>query len=174
MVAIIPSCSVCHNEDVKLYKCPDCGNEVCDRCMLAIMDGLPITPESFKCRECWLIRKRIKKRLVCECGWKGEPMASDTLIATLGGIIGCPECAKAERNPTLECQYGNVKVVYDRHKHRPKHVKTLATDFIEECTICHKRRLISVGTGRRTKTRTSRWVTQSEAIKHNLSWLWRH
>jgi len=174
MLMLVPVCEICYGMDMILYRCPDCKAEVCSSCLISVTKGLPITIASFLCKNCYMTRKRIKKRLVCECGWKGKPMASDVMIATIGGILGCPECAKANRNPTLECQHGHVQVVYDKHRHKPKHIKYVDNSIIQGCTICQSRRLIMVGTGRIITPKAGKWVTKHGAIKLNLSWLWRY
>jgi len=49
----------------------------------------------------------LSKYEYCTCGWVSKPYPFNAIIGTLGGIINCPECADANRNPTIECCYGN-------------------------------------------------------------------
>lgn len=62
-----------------------------------------------------------------------------------------------------------------RHKHDPKGIKSLGDQVIEECTICKRRRVVSIPSGSwRTRDHFSRWVTKEESEKFMLSWLWRY
>jgi hypothetical protein len=56
------------------------------------------------------IVKSMTKYLVCKCGWKSQPYPDTTAFVGLGGTLGCPECTKFRRNPTLEGLFGHVHV----------------------------------------------------------------
>lgn len=50
---------------------------------------------------------RVWYKEVCKaCGWESEPF--EGIPIGPGGTLNCPECKKANRNPTLEGCYGNV------------------------------------------------------------------
>lgn len=58
------------------------------------------------------MKKKIKlvKYLICSCGWKSKAYSIHTILASVGGELGCPECTKHKRNHGIEA-YGHVKIV---------------------------------------------------------------
>jgi hypothetical protein len=60
-----------------------------------------------------------------------------------------------------------------KHKHEVTQSRSLGDQIIEICS-CGKRRVVTVAFGYRRRDRVSRWVSEEEADKYMLSWLWRY
>jgi len=51
------------------------------------------------------------------------------------------------------------------HKHKPIHIKYDGLMEIQECEVCHKRRVVHIGAGRKNSTTFDKWMSREECAQ---------